>query len=152
MRSAGINPVDARIRSGSFGGRPPLVFGTEFAGIVVESRDHTIQKGAEVIGWGVQGSNGDLVVSEASRLAHKPEALDWHIAAGIGGVCNTAMTALAALRLQAGDTIVVHGAAGGVGHDPLAARLRPTSQHHRDSIREESRAPARTGRNAGGIR
>ncbi|NYD25199.1 NADP-dependent oxidoreductase [Leucobacter aridicollis] len=115
VRSSGMNPVDARIRSGSFGGTVPLALGTEFAGVIAETRDAGLQVGDAVIGWGVQGANSDLVVTDASRLIPKPTAISWDTAAGIGGVGSTAMTALGALELAAGNTIVVHGAAGGVG-------------------------------------
>lgn len=115
VRVAGINPVDTRLRAGSFGGSVPMLLGTEYAGTIVESRDESWPVGTDVLGWGVQGADADLVVTDGSRLFAKPDALDWASAAGIGGVGSTAQTALASLRLAPGDVIVVHGAAGGVG-------------------------------------
>lgn len=115
VRIGGLNPVDARRRAGKFGGQVPMVFGTEFAGIVVESTDSRFSVGDEVIGWGAQGSNSDLVVTDASRLEHKPVNLTWEQAGGLSGVGQTALTALNALPLKSGQLIVVHGASGGVG-------------------------------------
>lgn len=115
VRTGGLNPVDARRRSGSFGGSVPMTLGTEFAGVVAESRDPRYAVGDEVIGWGVSGADADLVTTDADRLALKPADLDWALAGGLSGVGQSALTALASLRLAAGDVIVVHGAAGGVG-------------------------------------
>ena len=115
VRTGGLNPVDARRRSGSFGGTVPMTLGTEFAGIVVESRDARHAVGDDVIGWGVSGADADLVTTDADRLAHKPAGLSWALAGGLSGVGQSALTALASVRLVKGDVIVVHGAAGGVG-------------------------------------
>jgi len=115
VRAAGLNPVDARRRAGSFGGRPPLVFGSEFAGIVVESAHPSWHRGEEVIGWSAQGADADLVVADGERLARRPEGIDWMLAGGLSGVGNTALTALTDLDLPTGSLIVVHGASGGVG-------------------------------------
>lgn len=115
VRSVGQNPVDARRRAGTFGGSPPLLFGTEFAGVVESSNDPAWRAGDTVIGWGSAGAAADLVVTDASRIAAKPEGLDWDVAGGISGAGQTALTALNRLGLGTGDVVVVHGAAGGVG-------------------------------------
>lgn len=115
VRVSGLNPIDARLRSGNFGGGVPMALGTEFSGTVIESRAHNIAVGDDVIGWGVQGANADLVVTDTDRVTRKPVSIDWAVAAGIGGVGTTALTSLDALQLKSGDLIVVHGAAGGVG-------------------------------------
>lgn len=115
VRTGGLNPVDARRRAGTFGGSVPLVLGTEHAGIVLESNDPGYRAGDEVIGWGASGADADLVITDASRLFPKPASLPWPLAGGLSGVGQTALTALNALQLQPGGTIVVHGAAGGVG-------------------------------------
>jgi len=115
VRTGGLNPVDARLRSGTFGGSVPMALGTEFAGIVTESRDAAWTRGDEVIGWGVHGADADLVLTDDSRLHRKPAGLEWALAGGLGGVGSTALTALDAVRAASGDLVVVHGAAGGVG-------------------------------------
>lgn len=114
-RAVGLNPVETRRRSGTFGGQPPLAFGTEFSGVVTESRSPRWNAGDEVIGWGAAGAAGDLVVADPDRLVARPEAVDPITGGGIAAVGQTALTALDRLGLPAGATIVVHGASGGVG-------------------------------------
>lgn len=115
VRAAGQNPVDSRRRAGTFGGRPPLLFGTEFSGIVYESKDPAWQVGEEVIGWGSMGADADLVTTDGSRLARKHPDIDWLVAGGLSGAGQTALTALNALQLASGSLLLVHGASGGVG-------------------------------------
>ncbi|MGX1590920.1 NADP-dependent oxidoreductase [Glutamicibacter sp. NPDC055491] len=115
VRAAGQNPVDARRRAGNFGGQVPLVFGTEFSGIVHESKDPGWAAGDEVVGWGAVGADADLVLASGDKLAAKPKELPWAVAGGLSGAGQTSLTALAALELQPGDVILVHAAAGGLG-------------------------------------
>ena len=114
-RAVGLNPVETRRRAGTFGGRPPLVFGTEFSGVVTESRSHLWHVGDEVIGWGASGAAGDLVIADPDRLTTRPDSLDPLVAGGIAAVGRTAATALERVAVPEGGTIVVHGASGGVG-------------------------------------
>ena len=115
VRAAGQNPVDARRRAGTFGGRPPKVFGTEFSGVVYQSNDPRWNAGDEVVGWGASGAVADLVVTDGAKLAAKPEGMDWLVAGGLSGAGYTALTALDAMKFPEGALILVHGAAGGVG-------------------------------------
>lgn len=94
-----------------------MPLGTEFAGVVTEvGHGVTAMKpGDPVIGWGAQGADADLVPTDPSRLAAKPNPLDWDLAGGLSGVGQTALTALDALDLPSGSTLLVHGAPGGVG-------------------------------------
>lgn len=115
VRAAGLNPVDARRRSGAFGGRPPLVFGSEFTGVVMESAHPAWGRGDEVMGWSANGADADLLIADGDRMAPKPPELDWIVAGGLSGAGNTALTTLAELDLPSGALMVVHGAAGGVG-------------------------------------
>ncbi|MFF1968881.1 NADP-dependent oxidoreductase [Streptomyces sp. NPDC058232] len=115
VRIGGLNPIDARRRAGTFGGSPPLVFGTEFAGVVIESADAAWRPGDEVIGFGVNGGDADAVVAPGSQLQAKPAEIPWEVAGGLSGVGQAALTALDSLSLDRDDLIVVHGAAGGVG-------------------------------------
>lgn len=146
VRTAGLNPVDSRIRSGGFGGQPPVRLGTEFAGVVAAVGPGVTawQPGDAVIGWGARGADADLVVTDQSRLADKPDALDWDLAGGLSAVGQTALTALDTLQLPPGATVVVHGASGGVGtvltQLAVAAGLKvigtagPASQDHLRSL------------------
>ena len=117
VRIGGVNPVDAQMRSGSFGGSAPFVPGTEFAGIVTEVARGVsgVSVGDEVVGFGSPGSDADLVVTSADRLVPKPADLSWELAGAVGAVGQTALTVLDGLRLPAGATVLVHGGSGGVG-------------------------------------
>ncbi|WP_394159512.1 zinc-binding dehydrogenase [Galactobacter valiniphilus] len=115
VRAAGLNPVDARRRSGGFGGRPPLTFGSEFAGVVVESADPNTPVGAELVGWTDGGANADLIDVDPRATQPKPEGLDWLTAGGLSGAGQTALTVLDTLNLAPGAVVLIHGAAGGVG-------------------------------------
>lgn len=119
-RWSGLNPVDARIRSGSFGGQVPFVPGTEFTGVVraVGPGVSDDLVGQVVAGFRTPGSNADLVLTSPDRFVPVPSGLDADqqlVAAGIGAVGLTALTILDALPLQGPSTLVVHGGSGGVG-------------------------------------
>lgn len=115
--TAGLNPVDAMIRRGEMGGTAPTRLGTEFAGTVREIGPGVtgFSVGDAVIGFGAMGSYAEVQVLPAAQVAHKPSELSWEVAGGLSGVGQTAMTVLDAFALQPGDTLLVHGASGGVG-------------------------------------
>jgi enoyl reductase len=117
VRMGGVNPIDAQMRSGSFGGSAPFIPGTEFAGVVTEvSRGVSgVAVGDEVVGFGTPGSDADLVVTSADRLVRKPADLSWELAGAVGAVGQTALTVLDQLRLPAAAAVLVHGGSGGVG-------------------------------------
>jgi NADPH2:quinone reductase len=119
VRSAALNFPDLLMIQGLYQERPPLPFvaGTELAGVVAD------------VGTGVEGFRiGDRVVSacgrtlgervaaDASRVIHAPRTLDFDAASGI---CITYFTSIHALRqrarLEPGESLLVLGAAGGVG-------------------------------------
>lgn len=117
VRSAGVNPVDGRIRSGSFGGSVPYVVGSEFAGTVIAAGSDVSAStvGSEVVGFGTPGSHSDLVVTSAAALVARPAQVPSDVAGGLSGVGQTAMTVIDRLSPTADDVVVVHGASGGVG-------------------------------------
>jgi enoyl reductase len=117
VRVGGVNPVDAAIRSGSFGGGIPFVPGTEFAGVVTEIAAGVagVAIGAEVVGFGTPATNADLVVTSPDRVVVKPTDLSWELAGAVGAVGQTALTVLDALQLSADEPVIVHGGSGGVG-------------------------------------
>ena len=119
VRSTALNFPDVLMIQGLYQEKPPLPFvvGTELSGVVAE------------LGSGVTGFKpGDRVVSscgrclaervvvDAARVLHAPNALDFDAASGI---CITYFTSIHALKqranLQPGETLLVLGAAGGVG-------------------------------------
>ena len=127
VRAAGVNPVDRLVRMGyvaaSMPCHFPLVPGWDVAGVVraVGPAVDGFVVGDEVFGYQrkdhVQhGTYAELVAATERGLAHKPASLSFEEA---GGLALTGLTAVQALRkvgVSSGDTVLVHAAAGGVGH------------------------------------
>jgi len=122
VKAAGINPGEAKIREGALHERWPATFpsgqGSDFAGIVDKLGPDvkTVAPGDEVIGWvDTRSSQAEYVVAEAANLARKPAGLPWEVAGAIPVVGFTAWAMVRAVGVKPGDTVVVSGAAGGVG-------------------------------------
>ncbi|MGW4891094.1 NADP-dependent oxidoreductase [Kitasatospora sp. NPDC004240] len=132
VRAAGVNPVDRHIREGRLDGlldaHFPLVMGWDVAGVVraVGGGVTEFAPGDEVYGYvrkdAVEhGTYAELVAAPVRTLARRPAALDWTRCGGLPLAGLTALQSLRALRLREGETVLVHAAAGGVGH--LAVQL-----------------------------
>ena len=128
VKAAGINPGEAAIREGYLHHRWPATFpsgeGTDFAGVVTGTGDGVdgFRPGDEVIGYtGNRASHAEFVVAEAGDLTRKPPKVPWEEAGAIPVAGFTAYAAVRAVSLRQGDTLVVSGAAGGVGS--LAVQL-----------------------------
>ncbi|GIM97712.1 NADP-dependent oxidoreductase [Paractinoplanes toevensis] len=126
--AAGINPGEISIRTGLLHDRWPATFpsgeGSDFAGRVIEVGGSVTEfaVGDEVLGWSDwRSSHADHVVVPADHLTRKPLALDWIRAGGLFVAGVTAYAAVRAVQPTAGETVVVSGAAGGVGS--LAVQL-----------------------------
>jgi NADPH:quinone reductase-like Zn-dependent oxidoreductase len=122
VRAAGINPGEAKIREGALHERWPAKFpsgqGSDFAGIVdaLGPGVTSVAPGDEVIGWvDTRSSQAEYTVAEAANLAAKPAGLPWEVAGAIPVAGFTAWAMVRAVDVQPGDTVVVSGAAGGVG-------------------------------------
>ncbi|AXQ31861.1 NADP-dependent oxidoreductase [Solimonas sp. K1W22B-7] len=121
--AAGLQPVDAAVRRGAFarGGAfasaLPLTPGNEFAGVVdkVGADIGHFRRGESVLGWTLLKACAEYLVVPAAQVLHKPSILPWDEAGALSASGQTAHTALEALQLRAGETLLVHGAAGGVG-------------------------------------
>jgi NADPH:quinone reductase-like Zn-dependent oxidoreductase len=121
--AAGVNPIDWKIRKGLFKDvRPvPLPFtpGSELAG-TVEALGPGItafEIGQAVYGRGAKGAYADYAVVPVDSLAYKPHNISFDQAASVPVGARTAWIALFSLAdLQAGQQVLVHGAAGGVGN------------------------------------
>ncbi|MFF5189277.1 NADP-dependent oxidoreductase [Streptomyces sp. NPDC000345] len=124
VRAAGVNPTDWKHRAtGGFLGEPPFVLGWDVSGTVeaVGIGVAAFVPGDEVFGmlpypFG-HGSHAEYVVAPVRALWHKPAALD-HVQAGaLPLVSLTAWQALVeTAALEAGQRVLIHAAAGGVGH------------------------------------
>lgn len=122
VKAAGINPGEASIRKGLFADRWPSTFpsgqGSDLAGIVEELGPGVtdVAVGDEVIGYSNnRSSQAELVVVEAGDLVPRPANVSWSQAGALFVAGTTAFAAVRSVALDAGDTVVVSGAAGGVG-------------------------------------
>ncbi|MEU2727482.1 NADP-dependent oxidoreductase [Streptomyces griseoviridis] len=120
VAAAGVNPIDWKLRSGAlrqvFPVDLPGIPGRDAAGVVDEIGDGVrgVSVGDRVFGLGgVTGASAELFV--LSAWAHTPATWSDEQAAGAGLASVTAMSGLAALGPLAGRTLLVEGAAGGVG-------------------------------------
>jgi NADPH:quinone reductase-like Zn-dependent oxidoreductase len=115
VRAAGVNPVDWKIASKRVG----LVPGADVAG-TIDSLGEGVSGfavGDAVLGWARQsGSYAEFAVVPVASLAKKSKALSFEQAAGVPIVGETAYRSLhEAVKLEKGQTVLIHGAAGGVG-------------------------------------
>jgi len=122
VKAAGINPGEASIRKGLFAERWPSTFpsgqGSDLAGVVEEVGPGVtnVAVGDEVIGFtNERSSQAELVVVEAGNLVPRPANVSWEQAGALFVAGTTAYAAVRSVALNAGDTVVVSGAAGGVG-------------------------------------
>jgi NADPH:quinone reductase-like Zn-dependent oxidoreductase len=124
VRAAGVNPIDWKAYSGMFGTDPaqlPIRLGGEAAGVVTAVGPDAVGPagpvavGDEVIAYRASGAYAAELVVPAQALVPKPPALDWAQAAGLLLTGATAWHALAATAVSDADTVLIHGAAGGVG-------------------------------------
>ena len=121
VHDAGVNPIDWKIRQGylkqvmpaSF----PLTIGQDFAG---EVADHgkavdRFAAGDRVFGF-AQGAYAEYVAASVSEIAAMPASMDFVTAAALPTAGSTALQVIRdVVKAKSGMTILVHGAAGGVG-------------------------------------
>lgn len=122
VRAAGINPGEAGIRSGALQEIFPSTFpsgeGSDLAGVVVEVGDGVTEfaVGDEVLGFSHQrSSHATHTAVPVDQLIPKPAELSWEQAGSLYVVGATAYAAVRAVAPQAGETVAVSAAAGGVG-------------------------------------
>ncbi len=124
VRAAGTNPIDYKSYSGEMGRDPaklPVPLGLEAAGVVVAAAPGAsgytggLTVGDEVIVTNISGGYADQVIAEAADVGHKPGNVTFEHAAGLLLVAGTAWHLLTNTRVGTGDTVLIHGASGGVG-------------------------------------
>jgi NADPH2:quinone reductase len=124
VRAAGVNPVDFKSYSGAFGTDPaklPLRLGSEAAGMITAIGPDAVgpagpvSVGDEVIAYRAPGAYATELVLPASAVVPKPAALSWEQAGGLLLTGATAVHALETVGVRSGDTVLIHGGAGGVG-------------------------------------
>lgn len=124
---AAVNPVDWKIREGLLKGLMhhefPIILGWDAAGVVIDTGKNVtnIQRGDEVFAYCRKpvvkwGTYAEYITFEANNIALKPKKISFAQAAAIPLVGLTAWQALFDFaKLKAGETILIHAGAGGVG-------------------------------------
>jgi len=122
VKAAGINPGEDSIREGKLDKMFPTKFpsgeGSDLAGIIeaVGADIQDFKVGDEVFGFtDNRASHAEYVVAEAKDIVYKPAGVTWEQAGSLFVAGTTAWACIEAVALKEGDTIVVSGAAGGVG-------------------------------------
>ncbi|RAG87227.1 NADP-dependent oxidoreductase [Streptacidiphilus pinicola] len=128
VMAAGINPSEAVIRTGALAQMFPSTFpsgqGSDLAGVIEEVGAGVggFAPGDEVIGFSnKRASQAELVLVEADDLTRKPDRVSWEVAGSLYVAGVTAWGAVHAVGPEKGETVVISGAAGGVGS--LAVQL-----------------------------
>ena len=127
VHAASINPIDFKTRMGTGVNRGwkdaafPIILGWDLSGVVVESRAPQYQPGDAVYALSrfpaVAGAYAEYACVPSQHLAPKPRTLDHAHAAAVPLAALTAWQALFdTAGLAAGQTVLVHAGAGGVGH------------------------------------
>ncbi len=121
-----VNPFDCAVRAGYMAAylnnTLPLILGTDLSGVVeaVGPGVTAFKRGDQVYARGGvvrDGAYAEYAVVPDSAVAMKPQSLDHIHAAALPHVSLTAWQALIEqAKLAAGQTVLIHGAAGGVGH------------------------------------
>jgi NADPH:quinone reductase-like Zn-dependent oxidoreductase len=128
VRAAGINPGEAAIRTGALHARWPSTFpsgqGSDLAGTIEElgAGVTSVSVGEDVIGFtDHRASHAEYVLVEAANVIPRPAGVSWEQAGSLYVAGTTAWAAVRAVALRPQDSVVVSGAAGGVGS--LAVQL-----------------------------
>jgi NADPH2:quinone reductase len=126
VAAASVNPVDYKIRrrGGAIAPEPPVVLGCDLAGVVEAVGEGVtgFARGDRVYGCvggvkGLPGTYAEMVAADTRLLARAPSRLSLREAAALPLVTITAWEGLFdRADLQPGETVLVHGGAGGVGH------------------------------------
>ena len=118
VAAAGVNSIDGQFRDGSLRTPLPFIPGQEGAGVVTEvgAQAKTVKVGDRVAWSGVLGSYAEFVVSPEEHLVPVPATLtDQQAAAAMMHGLTAHYLVNDAHKLKAGETALVHAAAGGVG-------------------------------------
>ncbi|MGZ4183126.1 MAG: NADP-dependent oxidoreductase [Solirubrobacteraceae bacterium] len=153
VRAAGINPIDWKVRSGAMGGDLPQTTGREVAGVVDDVGEGVTdaKPGDEVFGFAAGGgAAAELALS--SEYAPIPPSLDFAGAAALPVAVETSVRTLDVLGVGPDTTVLINGAAGGVGSAAVQiARARgarvigTASEHNHDYLRSLGAEPTTYG-------
>jgi NADPH:quinone reductase-like Zn-dependent oxidoreductase len=155
VRAASVNPIDWKTIFGATSGGKPMAgsgyLGSDAAGVVDEVGDGVsgVSVGDEVFGRG-QHTQAEYAV--LGSWAAKPPPVDWAVAAAAGVAGETSERGLRLLEVNADDTLLVDGGAGGVGAVAVQMALArganviaSASEANHDYLREIGATPVRYG-------
>lgn len=122
IHAAGVLPADWKLRQGLFKEvrsiQFPYIPGTSLAGVIedVGAGVTTFRIGQQVFGRSITGTYAEYTIASTESLVLKPQSISFDEAATISGGAATAWQALMHDGgLKAGERVLIHGAAGGVG-------------------------------------
>lgn len=121
VKAAGVNPYDTYMRAGGYGARNPALPytpGSDAAGVVESvGADVNLKVGDRVYTSGlITGAYAEFVLCKSSQVQSLPAQLNFSQGAGVFVPYATAYRALFQVaRTKPGETVLVHGASGGVG-------------------------------------
>ncbi|RQH02337.1 quinone oxidoreductase family protein [Natrarchaeobius oligotrophus] len=126
VHAASVNPIDTKFRNGFYSPPElPMTTGSDFSGVVVEVGDGVdeFSAGDRIIGDGLnkrsgyQGSFSEYAIAPLESIAPIPDGVSFADAAALGHAGLTAWCGIVAYGdVTIGDTCLVHGGSGGVGH------------------------------------
>lgn len=122
IKAAGINPGEDKIRSGAMHNVFPASFpsgeGTDFAGTIEAIGDQVedFKAGDDVVGFTHErNSHAEYIIVDQDSIIIKPESISFEVAGSLFVAGTTAYAAVKAVNLAEGETVIISGAAGGVG-------------------------------------
>ncbi len=163
VRRASVNPVDWKLMSGGLDAMMeatfPVVPGWDVAGVVRAVGPDTpeLSPGDKVLAyarkdWVHGGTFAELVTGPVRAVARKPAGVEWDTAGALPLAGQTAYRTLRRLEVGAGDTVLVHAAAGGVGllavqvaRELGATVIGTASEANHDRLRELGATPVTYG-------
>jgi NADPH:quinone reductase-like Zn-dependent oxidoreductase len=117
VRAVAINPIEWKYRRGLMPKQLPAVLGSDISGVVESSRSERFHAGEEVFGLASSGGYAEFALAPERTLAPKPAGISHEQAAALPVAGMTAWQALFDIGgLTAGESVLIAGAAGGVGH------------------------------------
>jgi NADPH:quinone reductase len=152
--AAGTNPVDTKLRASgdAMGLEAPIILGADISGVVEEvgagvtdlAAGEEVYYTPEVSGPGSNGGYAEYNVARAEIVAKKPPSLSHEEAAAVPLAGGTAYEAIVRrLGVRVGETVLVHGGAGGVGSFAVqiakasgARVLASAGTHNQDTLKE----------------
>lgn len=121
VKAAGVNPSDTYMRSGAYTVKPPLPYtpGADGAGVVEsigEGVTHVAAGDRVYLARSLSGTYAELALAQPSHVHALPDRISFAQGAGLFVPYATAYRALHQIaRARGGETVLVHGASGGVG-------------------------------------